>query len=335
MGDYGPVGVQILKIIWINILLSGDNAIVIALACRALPPRQRFWGIILGAGAAVLLRIFFTVILQYVLELPWLKLVGGLLLLWIAIKLLTQDEADEAEYCMVRDNLWGAVRTVAIADIVMSLDNVLAIAAAAKGNTGLIIFGLAISIPLIVAGATLIMALLTRYPVLVWAGAALLGWIAGELIVDDRISLEQIQAWAPALVVPDPETTIGIKAGPALHYAAATIGTVIVLVWGWMLLRRRSRVPSACPESMRRLSKRGGCRGDAGPACVARPRPAARASICRSHASSGPFGNGTRNHFSNMKNRTTGTKTPTPIALSGFSRPTAIMKTNMKMAEAT
>ena len=244
LGDYGPVGIQALKIIWINILLSGDNAIVIALACRALPPRQRFWGIILGAGAAVLLRIFFTVILQYVLELPWLKLVGGILLLWIAIKLLTQDEADEADIDG-SDNLWGAVRTVAIADVVMSLDNVLAIAAAAKGNTGLIIFGLAISIPLIVAGATLIMALLTRFPILVWAGAALLGWIAGELIVGDRIALAQIQAWNPALVVPDPDTTIGIKAGPALHYAAATIGTVIVLLWGWMLLApaqpRRSR----------------------------------------------------------------------------------------------
>jgi YjbE family integral membrane protein len=240
LGDYGPLGIQALKIIWINILLSGDNAIVIALACRALPPRQRFWGIILGAGAAVLLRVFFTVILQYVLELPWLKLIGGFLLLWIAIKLLTQDEADEADI-HGSDNLWGAVRTVAIADVVMSLDNVLAIAAAAKGNTGLIVFGLAISIPLIVAGATLIMALLTRYPVLVWAGAALLGWIAGELIVDDRISLEHIQVWNSALVVPNPETTIGIKAGPALHYAAATIGTVIVLLWGWLLLRRRSR----------------------------------------------------------------------------------------------
>ena len=109
LGDYGPVGIQALKIIWINILLSGDNAIVIALACRALPPRQRFWGIILGAGAAVLLRVFFTVILQYVLELPWLKLVGGLLLLWIAIKLLTQDEADEADI-ESSDNLWGAVQ---------------------------------------------------------------------------------------------------------------------------------------------------------------------------------------------------------------------------------
>ena len=240
LGDYGPIGVQALKIIWINILLSGDNAIVIALACRALPPRQRFWGIILGAGAAVVLRIFFTLILQYVLELPWLKLVGGLLLLWIAIKLLVQDEADEASIESA-DNLWGAVRTVAIADVVMSLDNVLAIAAAAKGNTALIVFGLAVSIPLIVAGATLIMALLTRFPVLVWAGAALLGWIAGELIVGDKIALVQFQAWDPALVVPDPEAAIGIKPGATLHYVAATIGTVIVLAWGWMLLRRRSR----------------------------------------------------------------------------------------------
>src|SRR5215510_11865085 len=102
------------QIIWINILLSGDNAVVIALACRALPPKQRFWGIVLGAGAAVALRIFFTVILQYVLELPWLRLIGGILLLWIAIKLLIQDEADEADIAS-SDNLWGAVRTVAIA----------------------------------------------------------------------------------------------------------------------------------------------------------------------------------------------------------------------------
>ena len=197
LGDYGPLGIQALKIIWINILLSGDNAIVIALACRALPPRQRFWGILLGAGAAVVLRIFFTVILQYVLELPWLRLVGGLLLLWIAIKLLVQDEADESSI-ESWDNLWGAVRTVAIADIVMSLDNVLAIAAAARGNTWLIIFGLAVSIPLIVAGATLIMALLTRFPILVWAGAALLGWIAGELMVEDPVSRPYFDALGAA-----------------------------------------------------------------------------------------------------------------------------------------
>ena len=236
MGDYGPVGIQALKIIWINILLSGDNAIVIAMACRALPPRQRFWGIILGAGAAVLLRIFFTVILQYVLELPWLRLVGGLLLLWIAIKLLVQDEADKSSI-ESSDNLWGAVRTVAIADIVMSLDNVLAIAAAARGNTGLIIFGLAVSIPLIVAGATLIMALLTRFPVLVWAGAALLGWIAGELVMEDPVSRPYLDA-------------LGAGYGlshKATEYIMQTICTLLVLVWGWVLLRRRSRGASGVP----------------------------------------------------------------------------------------
>ena len=239
-GEWGGFGAQIVKIIWINILLSGDNAIVIALACRALPPRQRFWGIILGAGAAVLLRIIFTLMLQYLLELPWLKLIGGLLLFWIAIKLLIQDEAHEGDVAS-SDTLWGAVRTVAIADVVMSLDNVLAIAAAAKGNTGLIVFGLAISIPLIVAGATLIMALLTKYPVLVWAGAGLLGWIAGELLVTDRVALLQLQAWDAGLVTLDPDSALGIKPTGLVLYSAATVGAAIVLLWGWLLLRRRSR----------------------------------------------------------------------------------------------
>jgi YjbE family integral membrane protein len=230
LGEYGPLGVQVLKIIWINILLSGDNAIVIALACRALPPKQRFWGIILGAGAAVGLRIFFTVILAYVLELPWLRLIGGLLLLWIAIKLLVQDEADEASV-ESSDNLWGAVRTVAIADVVMSLDNVLAIAAAAHGNMALIVFGLAISIPLIVAGATLIMALLTRFPLLVWAGAGLLGWIAGELMVEDPVSGPYFDALAAAYGISHKLLLNGMH----------VLCTAFVLAVGWYLMRRRSR----------------------------------------------------------------------------------------------
>jgi YjbE family integral membrane protein len=230
LGDYGPFGLQALKIIWINILLSGDNAIVIAMACRALPPKQRFWGIVLGAGAAVALRIFFTVILQYVLELPWLRLVGGLLLLWIAIKLLVQDEADETNI-ESSDNLWGAVRTVAIADVVMSLDNVLAIAAAAHGDTMLIIFGLAVSIPLIVAGATMIMALLTRFPILVWAGAGLLGWIAGELMVEDPVSGPYFDALAAAYGISHKLLLTGMHIGC----------TLLVLVVGWLLMRRRSR----------------------------------------------------------------------------------------------
>lgn len=188
MGEWGPMAAQILTIIWINILLSGDNAVVIAMACRSLLPRQRIIGIALGAGAAVLLRVFFTVILQYVLDLAWLRLIGGFLLIYIAVKLLTQNEEAAEDSIKGSDNIWGAVKTVAIADMVMSLDNVLAIAGAAKGQPWLIVFGLVVSIPLIVAGATFIMALLTRFPALVWAGAALLGWIAGDLIMEDPIS---------------------------------------------------------------------------------------------------------------------------------------------------
>lgn len=174
---------QLLQIIWINILLSGDNALVIALACRALPPRERKIGVILGAGAAVLLRIIFTLIVVTLLAIPYLKLVGGVLLFWVAVKLLT-DETDES-HVKESDTIWNAVRTVAVADMVMSLDNVIAIAAAAKDSMPLIIFGLVLSVPLIVFGATLIITLLQRFPILVWAGAALLGWIAGTLIVED------------------------------------------------------------------------------------------------------------------------------------------------------
>src|SRR5215510_13464313 len=176
----------VLRIIGINIILSGDNAIVIALACRSLPPRQRVFGIILGAGAAVVLRIVFTLIIQQLLDVPWLKLAGGVVLLWISVKLLLGDEADE-DSVKSGANIWEAVKIVAIADIVMSLDNVLAIAAAAGGNTNLIILGLVISIPLVVFGATLLAWILDRVPLLVWAGSALLGWVAGELIATEPI----------------------------------------------------------------------------------------------------------------------------------------------------
>ncbi len=142
----------VVKIIWINILLSGDNAVVIALACRGLPQRQRIWGMVLGAGVAVLLRIIFTGVVASLMLLPWLKIVGGLALFYIAAKLLVPDDADGDDTEAV-EHLWRAVRIVAVADIVMSLDNVIAIAAAAGGNMALLVFGLAISIPLIVAGA--------------------------------------------------------------------------------------------------------------------------------------------------------------------------------------
>jgi YjbE family integral membrane protein len=172
------------KIIWINVLLSGDNALVIAMACRNLEPKQRFWGMILGAAAAVILRIIFTGIVATLMGLPYLKLVGGLALLVIAAKLLVPEEEEE-DGVKSASHLWAAIQIVVVADIVMSLDNVIAVAAAAQGSVPLLILGLAISIPLIVAGAALIMALLTRLPILVWAGAALLGWIAGEVIATD------------------------------------------------------------------------------------------------------------------------------------------------------
>ena len=221
---------SILRIIGINIILSGDNAIVIALACRSLPPRQRVIGIILGAGAAVVLRILFTVVVQQLFDVPWLKLVGGLILLWIAVKLLLGDEASEDS---VRSgaNVWEAVKIVAIADIVMSLDNVLAIAAAAGGNTNLIILGLVISIPLVVFGATLLTWLLDRLPILVWAGAALLGWVAGELLATEPILQPFVLAVAESL---------GVTAKVVTRVVEAS-GAVLVVVVGWVLTRVSAR----------------------------------------------------------------------------------------------
>jgi YjbE family integral membrane protein len=218
--------VALIKIMWINVLLSGDNAVVIAMACIGLPPRQRLWGMILGAGVAVVLRIIFTVVIAQLMLLPYLKIVGGLALFYIAAKLLVPEDPDEDEVEAV-EHLWRAVRIVAVADIIMSLDNVIAIAAAAQGNFALIMIGLAISIPLIVAGAALIMALLERLPILVWAGAALLGWIVGETIATDPV----ISAYLVPKVGED-----------GFHYItlfAALTGAVLVLVVGGLWRRAK------------------------------------------------------------------------------------------------
>lgn len=173
----------VLRIIWINILLSGDNAVVIALACRKLPQPQRRWGMIIGAGVASILLIAFTGLVTTLMTLPYLKVGGGCALLWIAFRLLV-PATDERHVEAVED-LWRAVKIVVVADVVMSLDNVIAVAAAARGSYVLLGLGLMVSIPLVIAGAALIMALLERYPFLVWAGAALLGWIGGGLVFDD------------------------------------------------------------------------------------------------------------------------------------------------------
>jgi YjbE family integral membrane protein len=179
--------VAVFQIIWIDLLLSGDNAVVIALACRQLPPHQRVWGIALGTLAAIVLRIVFTGLVTTLMTMPYLKLIGGVLLIWIAIKLLAGEEESDDENIKPVANLWHAVRIIVIADAVMSLDNVIAIAMAAHGNYALLMFGLAVSIPLIMAGAALVISLLERFPIIVWGGAALLGWIAGEIMARDPL----------------------------------------------------------------------------------------------------------------------------------------------------
>ena len=180
------------QIMVINILLSGDNAVVIALAVRALPPRERFWGMVLGAGCAAVLLILFTGIVATLLKLPYLKLIGGLALFWVAIKLIAPQAHDAEDSPEAVEDLWRAVRVVVVANIAMSLDNVIAVAAAAKGNYLLLGLGLTISIPVVIAGSALFLALLERFPWIVWAGGALLGWIAGGLLPDDAVVSQYI-----------------------------------------------------------------------------------------------------------------------------------------------
>jgi YjbE family integral membrane protein len=213
------------KIMWINILLSGDNAVVIAMACRSLPKRQRFWGMVLGAGVAVVLRIIFTVIIASLMMMPYLKLVGGLALFYIAVKLMVPE--DEHKDMEAADKLWSAVQMVAVADIIMSLDNVIAIAAAAQGSFLLLVIGLAVSIPLIVAGAALIMSLLDRFPILIWAGAALLGWIVGEVIATDP-AIQDILVGQ-----------FGQSAFHTIELSFATVGALAVLAVGSLWRRAK------------------------------------------------------------------------------------------------
>jgi len=190
---------RVSEIIWINILLSGDNAVVIALACRSLPARQRFWGMTLGALVAVGMRIGFSSIVSSLMDFPYVKLIGGCALLWIAISLLNTNDEEGGPQIESSDNLLRAIKTIAVADLVMSLDNVIAVAAAAGGDQSLLVFGLAISVPLIVAGATVTMLVLTRLPMLVWAGAGLLGWIAGDVVVSDPVVADNAELLGSAI----------------------------------------------------------------------------------------------------------------------------------------
>ena len=234
------------KIIWINVLLSGDNALVIALACRGLAPRQRLWGMVFGAAAAVLLRIIFTGIVATLMELPFLKLVGGLALIVIAAKLLVPEQEDE-DSVDAASHLWAAVQIVVVADIVMSLDNVIAVAAAANGSVPLLVLGLAISVPLIVAGAALIMALLTKLPILVWAGAALLGWIAGDVIATDPAVYPRLEAFFGAGLGAKLDgvlAVIGIApkfghGGTGPEIVLGVLGIIVVLIAGTIWRKRK------------------------------------------------------------------------------------------------
>jgi YjbE family integral membrane protein len=208
----------ILQIVWINILLSGDNAVVIAMACRGLPRRQRRWGMIIGAGVAAVLLIVFTEVVSALMALPYLRLISAGVLLWIAIKLVGPAELGDEDGPKATENLWRAVQVVVVADIIMSLDNVVAVAAVANGRYFLLAAGLAISIPIVIAGSAVILALLERFPIIVWAGGAVLGWVAGQLMVTDPVM-------AGLFVGPNTEL---------LEWAAGVLGAAIVLLAGWL-----------------------------------------------------------------------------------------------------
>jgi YjbE family integral membrane protein len=223
----------LLKIIGVNIVLSGDNAVVIALAARSLPPKQQKMAIFWGAGAAIALRILLTLFAVKLLELHWLKLIGSALLLWIGVKLLVPEDDDPD--ITASDNLWQAIKTILIADLVMSLDNVIAVAAAAGGHWGLLIIGLAISIPLVIFGATLLVKVMERWPVVITIGAALIGFVAGEMGWEDGA----ISAWT----APYPAS---MKYVPAVIFAA-----LVVVVGQWMGRRATARYAAAREDSAR------------------------------------------------------------------------------------
>ncbi len=192
----------LLEIIGVNIVLSGDNAVVIALAARSLPQRQQRAAIVIGSGAAIVLRVILTTVAARVLALPYLKLVGALLLLWIGVQLLLPGDEDDGSAAQAAGHLMAAVRTILLADLVMSLDNVIAVAAAAHGDLVLLILGLGISIPLIVFGSTAMLKLMDRFPVVIKLGAGLLGYVAGELLLSEPVLDAYDQAAIVRVLIP-------------------------------------------------------------------------------------------------------------------------------------
>ena len=216
--------IALLQIIAIDIILGGDNAIVIALACRNLPPKERRIGILWGTAGAIVLRVILVFFASALMTTPGLRLIGGLLLLWIGVKLLTDTSNQHFDKKIAqKSNLLGAIQTIIIADFVMSLDNALAIAAASKGNLFLVVFGLVLSVPIIIAGSTLILRIMERFPFIVLIGAGLLGWLGGDLIANDSIT----QIILPETILQPP-------------WVIASLGTGIVIGFGKLLMLRRS-----------------------------------------------------------------------------------------------
>ena len=192
--------IAVLQIIAIDIVLGGDNAIIIALACRNLPKHQRRAGILWGTAGAIILRVILVFFATSLMEIWGLRSIGGILLIWIGVKLLTEVETNDLDGKINQSsNLLTAIRTIIIADFVMSLDNALAITAAAKGNIGLVVFGLLLSVPIIISGSALILRLMERFPIIITAGAGLLGWLGGGLIISDKLFAEFITTSLPAV----------------------------------------------------------------------------------------------------------------------------------------
>jgi YjbE family integral membrane protein len=223
--EHAAFWIAVLEIVVVNLLLSGDNAVVIAMACRALPPRQRLWGMAIGAGTAAIVRIIFAAIIAPLMALPYFKLIGGLALFYIAVKLLLPENSGREIEPAAR--LWRVVRIVAVADIIMGFDNIIAIVGVARGDVALLVIGLVLSIPIILAGAALVMALIDRFPILVWAGAALLGWIAGEIVATDPAVVAYLTA------------RLGASVAGQIEIAAAIVGMLLVIAAGVSLRRVR------------------------------------------------------------------------------------------------
>jgi YjbE family integral membrane protein len=227
--------VGLLQIGYLNVLLSGDNALVIALAVRALPRRERVLGQIWGAAAAVLLRLLFLAVVMYLLEIPLLKLVGGLVLVWIAVKLVQAETGVESELRRGA-SMWEAIWIIIVADVTMSLDNVLAVAAAARGDFVLIVFGIGLSLPIVVWGAGWLARLMNRYGWIVWLGGGILGKVAGHMILEDRL----LRGWALARGL-EYDLPGGIVVN--LHPLPLALGAAIMAIGWWVGRRRHAALP--------------------------------------------------------------------------------------------